>query len=89
MADFDIPEDWDATQRDIFGELLGGEPEIMADGQLQFLFQEAYFDRSLDPADRALIQDYLEDYLANEYGIDFNAEFDWDAYREWYDSVHS
>lgn len=29
--------------------------------------------------------DFL-DYMWDEYGYDFEDGFDWDAYREWYDS---
>lgn len=28
----------------------------------------------------------LLDYMWEEYGYDFEEGFDWDAYREWYDS---
>lgn len=27
------------------------------------------------------------DYMMNEYDWDFEEYFDWDAYREWYDSL--
>lgn len=90
MAEYDgerdIPDWWDSTERDLFGDLLGGEPELEEDNTLQMLFHEAMFDMDLDAASRAYVYDELMDYLWDEYGIDFELDFDWEAYREWYES---
>lgn len=84
--DDDIPDGWDSKEYELFDDVLGGEQEIMEDRELQFLFHEAYFDRDLFGEYRATFQDGLEEYLWEEYGIDFDLDFDWDDYRDWYDS---
>jgi hypothetical protein len=50
------------------------------------LFHEAYFVRnsSFSAEELGAIRDSLQDYMRDEYGIDFNDVFDWDAWRESY-----
>lgn len=80
----EIPDWWSTTERDIYSDLVGNEPEIQTDEQLQMMYHMALFDLDIDPAIRAELHDQLGDYLWDEYGIDFDADFDWEAYREWY-----
>lgn len=35
---------------------------------------------------RAMVIDMLHDYLEREYGYEFDDFYDWEAFREWYDS---
>lgn len=87
MANFerDLPDGWDGDEKELFADLVGNEPEILDDRELQLYFHEALFDRELDSETRAQMLDTLIDYLADEYDIDFELDFDWEDYREWYD----
>jgi hypothetical protein len=79
---------WDDSERQIFDNLIGGsEAEFFDDSYLKIAFHEAMFDRDLAAPTRAEFRENLEAYLAREYGIDFNDAFDYEAYREWYDST--
>lgn len=89
MSDWerDVPGWWDETENNLFDDLLGGESEIMNDPELQDLFHEALFDMDVDERSRAEAYDELIEYLWDEYGIDFELDFDWEDYREWYDAA--
>lgn len=79
-----VPEDWDDLEFDIYDDLMRGMPiEALNDTELQDLFNEALFSGLPHLGDK---YDELKLYLWDEYGIDFNEDFDWDSYREWYDS---
>jgi hypothetical protein len=86
-SEFEFPTEWDTAERDIYESLLGGESEIMSDSRLMMDFHESLFDLDLDKDLRSQFQADLEDYLWDQYGIDFDMEFPWDDYREWYDSL--
>lgn len=81
-----FPEEWEFEERELFKDLIGDEREALEDYELQDLFHDALFDQDIDPENRAYAYDDLIDYLFDEYGIDFEAEFDWEDYRDWYDS---
>lgn len=81
-----FPDDWDYEERELFKDLIGDEREALEDYDLQDLFHDALFDQDIGPEERALAYDDLLDYLFDEYDIDFEAEFDWEDYRDWYDS---
>lgn len=89
MSDWerDIPGWWEPTEAELFNDLLGGEPELFQDPELQDIFHEALFDDDIDARSRAESYDDLIAYLWDEYGIDFEADFDWESYREWYDAA--
>lgn len=87
MAEWEqnIPSYWNDTERSLYENVLGGEPEIESDPQAQFMYHEALFDKELAPEYREQIYYAFIDYLWDEYGIDFEADFDWEAFREWYE----
>jgi len=85
--DYYVPESWSERQADLYDDLVNADPVIAADQELQFLYQEALFDLELSAPDRQIIIDMLEDYLMDQYGIDFDDVFDWDAYRSWYENA--
>jgi hypothetical protein len=60
--------------------------DAFSDPVAEALFHEAYFvrDSAFSPEELGAIRDSLKDYMRDEYGIDFDAEFDWDAWRESY-----
>lgn len=90
MADedlgYDLPDDWPDIERELYDDIVHGDPIIGEDRGLQMLFDEAMFDMELPPWDRDAVYEAMLDYLWDEYGIDFEMDFDWEAYREWYDS---
>lgn len=63
--------------------------ETFSDPVAEALFHEAYFvrDSSFSPEELGAIRDSLTEYLRDEYGIDFDDVFDWDAWREAYGDV--
>lgn len=83
--EYDIPDRWSVEQEEIYDDLVHGDPIIGADDNLQFLF-EAIFEEDLKPWERDAVFDEISDYLWDYYEIDFDTSFDWDAYREFYDS---
>jgi hypothetical protein len=70
--EYDLPDRLESNLDDI----------IDNDDYLAGLIEDAFFDHvhgnELDYGD-------LKDYLAEEYGIDFDEVFDWDGWRDWYE----
>lgn len=73
--------DW---ANDALGESLGEIWE--ADSWGQQILYTAYYDTDLSPDLRYAAQEALDNYIDQYYDADFDEIFDWDAYREWYDS---
>ena len=73
--------DW---ANDALGEELGEVWE--ADHWGQDLLFRGYYDETLSTDLHYAYQNALDNYLDMYYGVDFDEIFDWDAYREWYDS---
>lgn len=82
--EFSLPSEWYSNEQNMYLDLVGGIDELRDDATLQSLFHEAMFDRELSQEERDTVYEELLDYLYDEYGIDFEDSFDWDAYREWY-----
>lgn len=61
--------------------------EAFADRHAQALFHEAYFAMEHEGTELSAIRDELQRYLAETYEFDFEAEFDWEAWREAYDGM--
>lgn len=81
---YDYGELDDQGQRDYLYETIG----FADDPQDQYahdLFWDAFYNDDLTISDRMDIMDQLADYLYDEYGIDFEAIWDWDDFRAWYD----
>lgn len=87
VTDFDIPDDWYGSEERMFDRLVGGNDELGNDYHLQDLFDDALFNDDLTSDERSSAYEELVDYLYDEYGIDFEQSFDWEDYREWYDSA--
>lgn len=82
-----IPSSWDREQGDLYDDLVGSNPVIASDNNLQFLYQEALYDLDLRPHERAVVLEALEEYLWEEYGINFDDVFDWEGYKAWYENA--
>lgn len=66
-------------------DFAGGMEDVYSDQSAQTLFHEALFNfGEWSDAQREAIEDMMFDYFLEEYGIDFEDQFDWESYREWY-----
>jgi hypothetical protein len=84
MSDpFDFTGRWGQTEDALWSNTFGRE---FNDPTAKALYHEGLFamDSGWSPDQRTAIRDNLRDYLYDTYGIDFDAEFDWDAWRESY-----
>ena len=76
-------DDWDSdwfgeTPPDVNDLLFGGDG--IEDPHAQHLFSEAFFNDN----SQAYID--LIDYMYDTYGINFEEAFEWEDFKEWYDS---
>lgn len=78
-----LPNAWSEFERDQYTDAFGST-FAFNDGTAQALFNEGYFNHDIGSDERIAIRDALNDYLLQEYGIDFDAVFDWEAWREAY-----
>jgi hypothetical protein len=77
-------EEWDPEIRELFDETTHGEAQD--DEFLQSLFDLAFVDMDVFMDDRTMGRELFAEWLEDNYGIDFDVEFDWGAWKEWYDS---
>jgi len=87
--------DWSKEERALFRSSFSslefgtqGRAHALRDNELKELFDKAIIHYIDEPIDKRLDnQQALEEYLDHEYGIIFDEDFDWEGYREWYDSL--
>jgi hypothetical protein len=84
--DFINAQNWSDAERELWGGAFG-ESDTFFDPVAQALFNEGYFNFDLSTEQIGQIRDTLHDYLIDEYGIDFDQVFDWEAYREAYSEM--
>ena len=79
-------DDLNSAEQSLWEDAFGQDYfEVLNDSHAQALFHAAFFHRDVWDADQiGAIRDELKEYLYNEYEIDFDAVFDWDAWREAY-----
>lgn len=77
---------WSDRQKSLWTDFDDKHSGLVDDRIAQTLFHEAYFNFDIDPNTRAAIRENLDAYLLDEYGVDFESEFDWKAYKEMYES---
>jgi hypothetical protein len=71
----------------MFDQMAGYNDELFNDQWVRTLYDISLFDfGNVTKEDRALAINALRDYMEQEYGMDFDDVFDWEAYREAYDS---
>ena len=71
----------------LFDEMAGHDPAMYSDPWVQNLYDAALFEHDISTADRSAILTSLRDYMWDEYGVDFDDVFDWEGFREAYDSA--
>jgi hypothetical protein len=72
---------WSQTEDLLWTDAFGNQFE---DTTAQALFHAAYFDQSYETDERVQIRRALDEYLKDEYDIEFDEVFDWEAWRESY-----
>lgn len=84
--DWDVPDSWLNVEANLFYDLVDGDLDMLNDEYLKLQYDTALFMDGVTPQEREDAMTALEDYLLGEYGLDFDDNFDWDDYRDWYDS---
>lgn len=76
-------DNWSNSERGMWGDFegFGG---AFDDGVAQAMFHEAYFNFDHDTETINTLRDAFDGYMFENYGVDFDSVFDWDAYRESY-----
>lgn len=78
--------DWSSVEFSLYDTAVGNNPGAFEDTFTQALYDTALFNFDIDANERAIVLDALRDRMWDEYGVDFDDVFDWEAYREAYDS---
>lgn len=79
--------EWSYIEFGLYDQMATGNMELYNDNFAQNLYDAALFDHDISRDDRAAVMDTLRDYMWEEYGVDFDDVFDWEAYREAYDNA--
>lgn len=74
------------TQRDFLYELIGFN-ENARDSEVRSLFWDVMYNDELSIGERLSAYDQLVDYLWNEYGMSFGDLWDWESFRQWYETA--
>lgn len=77
-------DDWSELEFRLFDEMAGPNDAMYEDWRVQAMYEAAMWNWDISTEDRVAIRNELHDYLWDEYGVDFNEVFDWEAYREAY-----
>lgn len=88
-GDRDIPSWWDDAPQQFYSDFADQFRDygLEHDARAQDLFHQGYFDMDTDSRSRMAAREELDDYLDRQYNIYFDEAFDYEAYREWYDST--
>lgn len=80
-----LPQNWTGFESGIWQDAFQPFETTFFDAHAQGLFDAALFhNNEYTHEEIKAIQQELRDYLQDQYGIDFDDVFDWDAYRENY-----
>lgn len=75
--------DWSDRQERLF-ENMAHETDALDDEMLQQVFHVGWFDPDVGHEERMAARDWVESYILDEYGYEFDDWFDWDTWREMY-----
>jgi hypothetical protein len=75
--------DWSEFEMNLY-ERMAHDTDALNDSMLQSMFDLAFFDQDASHDIRENARDWVDEYLADEYGFDFDDWFDWDAWRDAY-----
>jgi hypothetical protein len=89
--DYQIPEysseELIEIQRQQLYDLVGFVDANPIDSDIRTLFWDLMYNDELSYGERRDTYEYLSQRLMDDYGIDFEGVWDWEAFREWYDAV--
>lgn len=71
----------------LFAEMAGHDTRMYNDPWIQNLYDASLFEHDVSSSDRSAILNSLRDYMWDHYGVDFDDVFDWEGFREAYDSA--
>jgi hypothetical protein len=75
---------WSRTQTRMYSEMAQQERSLYKDSFAQKLFTLGWFDMNTDYDTRKRARGFLTKWMRDEYGVDFDAVFDWNEWRERY-----
>lgn len=77
----------DEQQRVLYEQIGFGPSDMGLDPRAHDLFYTYYYNDDISLRQRLDIWEELKQHLENEYNIAFEEIWDWEAFREWYDSL--
>lgn len=78
-----LPNNWGDNERNLYFDAF--EPVgAYQDTTAQALYNEGYFNYDISTEQRVAIREALDNYMWQEYGVDFQEIFDWEAFRDAY-----
>ena len=75
--------DWSEFEMGLY-EDMAHDTDALNDPMLQSMFDLGYFDHDVSSDVRANAREWLDEYIMEEYGFDFDQFFDWEAWRDAY-----
>lgn len=85
----ELPASWGANKAGLWIDATKSEPALARDERAQDFYDAALYTFSESHEQRALNLANFKDYIAEEYGLDWDDVFDWEDYRENYDTAAS
>jgi len=85
-GEFDYGSLDDSDQREFLYDVIGFK-EPAQDEEAHYWFYNAFYNDDMRMDERLQMMDELSTYLFDVYGVDFEALWDWDDFREWYASA--
>lgn len=76
---------WTDFQESMFADIGAANSALLDDDLLKQAFDIGFFDLDVDSAYREAAREFVHDWLATEYGVEFDTVFDWDLWRENYE----
>jgi hypothetical protein len=83
--DFDYGSLSDEHQREFLYDLIGFTQREL-DYETRDMFWNVMYNDDLTIGERLSLYQDLNSHIWNEYGINFEEIWDWEAFREWYDT---
>lgn len=84
--DWRPPTPFDPEAIRTYDRLIDLNDKLADDWNAQALFYVGMYDMEVTARERDYAYQQLIEYLMSEYDINFVAEFDWEEYREWYET---
>ena len=85
--DFELPDHWTDTEKALFIDMTDGNPVMASDEVLQMYYHATFF-AGVNGERQANIYERLVTYMDDEYEIEMDDVFDWEAFAEWYEATH-